>query len=177
MPNPVKQPNATAAQVENAGADQPARATAFARSIRLLDIITNGSTFRFSELQVQTGYPKASLHRALAELIDERLVVFDEHAGTYRAGFRLLEWANRIWSRNDLRHLARDALEALSERTGETVMLSVLADTHVVHLDCVESQHSVRQLSRVCRGLQVSNKLFLFSLHTVLLQDFLMMLY
>ncbi|MEM9603516.1 MAG: IclR family transcriptional regulator [Pseudomonadota bacterium] len=145
MPNPVKQNADPTEREADPGAESGrARASAFSRSITLLDIITAGTAFRFAELQVQTGYPKASLHRALADLIDERLVVFDEHANTYRAGFRLLEWANRIWSRNDLRHLARDALETLSERTGETVMLSVLADTHVVHLDCVESAQSVR---------------------------------
>ncbi len=145
MPNPVNQQSATARTKRTTSADSRRAGTgAFARAMHLLDTITDGNTFRFAELQQLTGLPKASLHRALADLTEQRLVVFDEPTATYRAGFRPLEWANRIWANNDLRKLARDELETLSERTGETVMLSVLADTHVIHLDCVESAQSVR---------------------------------
>jgi len=145
MPNPVNQQTAhRRSQLDEPGDARRAGSSGFARSILLLDTITNGNAFRFAELQTLTELPKASLHRALADLIEQRLVVFDEQTMTYRSGFRLLEWANRIWSRNDLRKLAQDELDDLSARTGETVMLSVLADTHVIHLDCVESAQSVR---------------------------------
>ena len=45
--------------------------------------------------------------------------------------------ANRIWTRSDIRVLARDQLIALNALSGETVQVSVLADTHGVVIDHV----------------------------------------
>jgi DNA-binding IclR family transcriptional regulator len=52
--------------------------------------------------------------------------------------------ANRIWTRSDIRVLAQDQLLALNAMSGETVQIAVLADTHVVVIDHVESNRSVR---------------------------------
>lgn len=116
----------------------------FNRAMRLLDEITTHGPLRFAQLQERLQLPKATLNRALSDLQLERMVVFDDHSMTYSAGFRVLELATQIWSKSDLRSLARDQLEALCNRSLETVQLSVLADTHVVHLDSVESTKNVR---------------------------------
>ena len=114
------------------------------RAIRLLDLIIVEGPVRFAELEELSGLPKASLHRLLADLADERLIAFDERALTYSGGFRILEMANRIWTRSDLRVLARDQLLTLHALSGETVQIAVHAGTHVVVIDHVESTHSVR---------------------------------
>ncbi|MFK7854070.1 MAG: IclR family transcriptional regulator [Granulosicoccus sp.] len=114
------------------------------RAIKLLDIVVAEGPLRFAELEDVSGYPKASLHRLLKELADERLLQFDERSSTWSAGYRILEMANRIWTRSDIRVLARDQLIALNALSGETVQIAVLADTHVVVIDHVESTRSVR---------------------------------
>ena len=115
-----------------------------ARAIQLLDLIVSDGPCRFAELEEKSGLPKASLHRLLNELHEQRLVQLDERLMTWAAGYRILELANRIWTRSDIRILARDQLIALNALSGETVQLAVLADTHVVVIDHVESTRSVR---------------------------------
>ena len=114
------------------------------RAVRLLDIVVAEGPLRFAELEELSGYPKATLHRLLNELAEERLLQFDERVGTWSAGYRTLEMANRIWTRSDIRVLARGQLIALNALSGETVQIAVLADTHVVVIDHVESTRSVR---------------------------------
>ena len=114
------------------------------RAVRLLDLIVAEGPLRFAELEEMSGLPKATLHRLLNDLADERLVRFDERASSWAAGYRILEMANRIWTRSDIRVLARDQLVALNALSGETVQVSVLSDTHAVVIDHVESRRSVR---------------------------------
>lgn len=131
-------PRSAAASVKGAASG------GFARNMRLLDEIVSQGPLRFAELQDRLGVPKASLHRSLTDLQSERLVVFDERSLSYSAGFRILELANQVWARSDLRSLARDQLEKLAALSDETVQLSVLADTHAVYIDSVESTNNVR---------------------------------
>ncbi len=120
------------------------QASGLVRAIDLLDLIISEGPLRFAEIEERSGIPKATLHRLLTELVDERFVLFDERALTYNAGYRILEMANRVWTRSDIRVLARDQLLALNALSGETVQIAVHADTHVVVIDHVESSQSVR---------------------------------
>ena len=124
-------------------------AGAVVRAIRLLDLIVAEGPLRFTELEERSALPKATLHRLLNDLADERLVSFDERASSWTAGYRILEMANRIWTRSDIRVLARDQLIALNALSGETVQVSVVADTHMVVIDHVESHRSVRHSSGI----------------------------
>lgn len=114
------------------------------RAVRLLDLIVAKGPLRFAQIEELADIPKASLHRILNELAEERLVQFDERVLTWSAGYRILEMANRIWTRSDIRVLARDQLLALHALSGESVQIAVLADTHGVVIDHVESTRSVR---------------------------------
>jgi IclR family transcriptional regulator, acetate operon repressor len=114
------------------------------RAIRLLDLIVSEGPLRFAEIEELTAIPKATLHRLLNELAEQRLIQLEERSLTWNAGYRILEMANRIWTRSDIRVLARDQLLALNALSGETVQIAVLADTHVVVIDHVESTRNVR---------------------------------
>ena len=124
-------------------------AGAVVRAVRLLDLIVAEGPLRFTELEERSALPKATLHRLLNDLSEERLVRFDERASSWSAGYRILEMANRIWTRSDIRVLARDQLLALNALSGETVQVSVLADVHAVVIDHVESSRSVRHSSGI----------------------------
>jgi len=130
------------------------------RAIRLLELIAESGPFRFSELQELTDLPKATLHRLLNELTDERLVQFDDKTNLYQAGFRVLELANHVWTRSDIRALAHDQLLGLNALSNETVQLAVHADTQVVIIDHIESRENVRlsvsigtQIPVYCTGI------------------------
>ncbi|MEM7256689.1 MAG: IclR family transcriptional regulator [Pseudomonadota bacterium] len=133
----------------NAGVEDTAQTRrgptgSLARAMTLLDDIAQHGPLRFAQIQERSQLPKATLHRALNELQNERLVQFDERSLTYQAGFRVLELANHVWSRSDLRTLARDQLEHLCQLSNETVQLSVHSDTHATYLDSVESDNNIR---------------------------------
>ena len=121
----------------------------FSRAIRLLDEITANGPLRFAELEERLQLPKATLHRALNDLLIERLIQFDDRSLNYSAGFRVLELANQIWERSDIRSLARDHLEQLCAISNETVQLSVLADLHTVYIDSIESSNTIRMSMNV----------------------------
>ena len=126
------------------GASAKRQPSGLVRAIGLLDLLVAEGPLRFAELEERTGLPKASLHRTLSDLIDERFLLFDERALTYNAGYRILEMANRVWTRSDIRMLARDQLLALGALSGETVQIAVHADTHAVVIDHFESSQSER---------------------------------
>ena len=141
----LKSMTSTDKALSDTGKSVPRRQSGgIARAIQLLDLIVSDGPCRFAELEEKSGLPKASLHRLLNELHEQRLVQLDERLMTWAAGYRILELANRIWTRSDIRILARDQLIALNALSGETVQLAVLADTHVVVIDHVESTRSVR---------------------------------
>ncbi len=129
-------------------ADSPssseAKTGALVRGLRLLQLICVSEPMRFSDLHARSGMPKGSLHRTLADLISEGLISLDNPTQTYRGALQLLEWANRIWADSDLRSLNRDLLQDLAERSGETALLYVPADTAVVAIDSIESRESLR---------------------------------
>ncbi len=129
---------------DSATTTPPASSGGIRRAIRLLDLVVSEGPLRFAELLDLSEIPKATLHRLLNDLADERLIQFDERSHTWASAYRILEMANRIWTRSDLRVLAQDQLLALNALSGETVQIAVLADTHVVVIDHVESTRSVR---------------------------------
>lgn len=136
----------TKASTDNNASESPSQrlGSGLGRAIRLLDLIVTQGPVRFAELVELTGIPKATLHRLLNELAEERLIQMDERSLTWSSAYRILEMANRIWTRSDIRVLAQDQLLALNALSGETVQIGVLADTHVVVIDHVESTRSVR---------------------------------
>ncbi len=144
---------AKSAKPESAASSSPqankSKLGGFSRAIRLLDEITAHGPLRFAELEERLELPKATLHRALNDLIIERLIRFDERSLNYSAGFRVLELANQIWAKSDIRTLARDQLEKLCEISNETVQLSVLADLHTVCIDSIESNNTIRMSMNV----------------------------
>jgi len=118
--------------------------TSLGRAMCLIDHIVAEGPVRFAQLEELTDIPKGSLHRLLNELADQRLIQYDERLLAWSAGYRILEMANRIWTRSDIRVLARDQLLALNALSGESVQVAVLADTHGVVIDHVESSRSIR---------------------------------
>ena len=150
---PTRHKSGASDQVADAAQSGKAKLGGFSRAIRLLEEITANGPLRFAELEDRLQLPKATLHRALNDLIIERLIQFDDRSLNYSAGFRVLELANQIWERSDIRSLARDQLEKLCTLSNETVQLSVLADLHTVYIDSIESSNTIRM------SMNVGNKL------------------
>ena len=107
------------------------------RAAALLDAIA-----RYSEpvslkiLGAETGLHPSTAHRILAALIQNRFVERDTR-GRYRLGPRLLQLGVRLHGNVDMRAIARPVMEALKDRLGESVNLTIREGDEVVYIDKV----------------------------------------
>lgn len=86
------------------------------------------------ELAEAAALPKSTTSRLLRALELHGLVQRDGVRGSLRPGFALMRFARRTGTGADLVALAEEALDRLSERTGETINLAVPGPTGVEHL-------------------------------------------
>jgi IclR family KDG regulon transcriptional repressor len=78
---------------------------------------------------------KSSVSRILATLATEGFVEKNPLNSKYRLGLKLLELANQVLGRYELRDLAASHMEALAQETGEIVHLAVLDKADIVYLE------------------------------------------
>jgi DNA-binding IclR family transcriptional regulator len=95
----------------------------------------------------RVGLPRSTVQRLVNALIAEGLVVAASAEGGLRLGpeIQALAAASRL-AVGDLLH---PILEQLSQKTGETVDLSVFRDDHMVFVDQVVGTHRLRAVSAV----------------------------
>jgi IclR family acetate operon transcriptional repressor len=120
------------------------------RAIGVLDALTDGE-LGTNEIARRTGLTASTASRQLATLAAGDLVEHVPETGRYRLGLRLVELANAVLGRLDLRGLARPQLQALVEATGETATLSVPGEHDAITVDFVQSPQSVRSVAQVGR--------------------------
>ncbi|TML47743.1 MAG: IclR family transcriptional regulator [Actinobacteria bacterium] len=71
--------------------------------------------------------------------------------GRYRLGLRIVQLANALLARLDVRAVARPHLEELVRVTGETATLSVPGEEDAVTIDFVSGSHQIQPVSRLGR--------------------------
>ncbi|SRR6266702_1172454 len=127
-----------------------AGAAAFSKFIAVLQLIADAETPpNVAKLSAASGYPRPTVHRIVAALQAESLIINTGHGNTYSLGTRLISLASRSWDRSDLRIAAVDALMELRNATSETVHLAVPSDGAMVYIEKLESPHAVRMASRI----------------------------
>jgi DNA-binding IclR family transcriptional regulator len=98
-------------------------------------------------LAADTGLHPSTAFRILASAIENDLVA--REGSQYRLGIRLLQLGSRVASHQDLRREARPLMEALRDRTGETVNLTVREGDEVVYLDRALPERMMRVEQRI----------------------------
>ena len=78
---------------------------------------------------------KSSISRILRTLASEGFVEKNPLNSKYRLGLKLLELANQVLGRYELRDLAASHMEALAREIGEIVHLAVLDKADIVYLE------------------------------------------
>lgn len=139
------------------GADSKAvaGAAAFSKFIAVLQLIADAQTPpNVAKLSAASGYPRPTVHRIVAALQAEGLIVATGSGSTFGLGPRLINLASHSWERSDLRLAAVDALMALRDVTAETIHLAVPSQGEMVYIEKLESPHAVRMASRI--GTRVS---------------------
>lgn len=105
------------------------------RAAALLDAIARyPGAVSLKVLSAEAGLHASTAHRILGSLIENRFVEKDA-AGRYRLGLRLLQLGVRLHSNIDLRSVALPVMEALRDKLGESVNLTIREGDEVVYLE------------------------------------------
>lgn len=116
----------------------------------------------------QVGLHKSTVSRILATLEEQRIVERDEASRKYRLGLGLITIAGPLLANLDVRRVAIDELQALAERTEETVALTIWDGDAAVTVEQVPSRQLVKHTSlmgsRYATGMSASVQVFLAGL-------------
>lgn len=96
--------------------------------------------FGVTELSNSLGMTKNMIYRALATLVEHRILMRDETGRRYQLSYRVLELQNPNFPLPDIRTIAEPFLERLHAATGMTVQLSIRAGDGQVVIDGVEGR-------------------------------------
>lgn len=119
------------------------------RTLAVLDLVAEyGRPVRFAEILPRAGLPKATLYRFLQVLAHQDMLVFDEDRQTYAPGMRLVRLAHSAWAQSSLAPLAKDIIDALAARIGQTVHLAQLDNGAVLYVDKRNAQKPVEMFSQ-----------------------------
>jgi DNA-binding IclR family transcriptional regulator len=134
---------------------QVAGTASFSKFMHVLQLVADAEApVNVAALMRASGYPRPTVHRIVAALIAERLLVENQHSAALALGPRLIQLASRSWGRSEMRLAAVDELKRLRDQTGETVHLAVPNGANMVYIEKLESPSAVRMASRI--GTSVS---------------------
>jgi IclR family acetate operon transcriptional repressor len=121
------------------------------RALAILDVLAADGPLGTNELARRLGTTASTISRQLGTLAESRLVERVAESGHYRLGVKLVQLANVVLLRLDIRAVVRPHLEALVEEVDETATLSVPADPDPITVDVVPSERHIQSVSSVGR--------------------------
>ncbi|MBV8221478.1 MAG: IclR family transcriptional regulator [Solirubrobacterales bacterium] len=107
----------------------------------LLRVLESEEPVALTDLASAAGLPKSTASRLVSALERRGLIEQDGERGRLRPGPAILRVAERSMVERNIVEVSRQALDALSEATGETVNLAVPGPDGVEHIAQVDSRH------------------------------------
>jgi len=102
-----------------------------------------------TELSKRLGLHKNNVFRLLATLEHRGYIEQNRDTENYRLGPKTLQLGSIFIEQRECRRQARPILEDLMVSTGETAVVAVLQATKVIYMDSVETDRTVRAVSRI----------------------------
>ncbi|RII38637.1 IclR family transcriptional regulator [Pseudooceanicola sediminis] len=151
---PIKQePDATPTGADDKlvippGKKPPQGSQTVDKAMRLLKIIAGGSSegLRLMDLAEQSGLDRATAYRLVTSLANHNFVDQDMQSKRYTLGLEFFALASAASNRHDLSDRAREALEHLSEVTGDTAMYCLRSGLDVICMDVQMGNFPVRTM-------------------------------
>ncbi|GAA2214539.1 IclR family transcriptional regulator [Nonomuraea monospora] len=125
------------------------RSASLRRALTVLDHVRAHPGLTLTQLAEAVGLSKSTVLRLTAPLIEAGLLDRDRDSGLYRLGHGALRLGQAYLDTLDLRAVAAEESHRLMAEVGETVHLVVPDHPHVVYIDKVENEASVRMASRI----------------------------
>lgn len=128
--------------------DAGTRLSSVTSALRLLKTFSaEEAELGITELARRLGLAKSTVHRLASSLVAEGFLEQNPADGRYRLGLSLFALGTLVRRRMDVTHQAKPCLDALRDRTGETVHMAVLDGSSIVYLFNIESPHAIRMHS------------------------------
>jgi len=120
------------------------------RVLRVLEVFgPSKPTLSLSEIAIQSGLPKSSVHRLLATLIARGFLERDLATLRYRVGIRLFELGSTVLHERGLQSSGMAVAEQLAAATRETCHLAVLSGVEAVYVSKFDGASSIIMSSKV----------------------------
>src|SRR5690349_15918030 len=130
--------------VSDAEAGAGASVQSVDRALTILELLAREGEAGVTEIAADLGVHKSTAFRLLATLESHRLVEQDGDRGRYRLGVGNLRLAGATTARLDLVTEARQVCKQLATDTGETVNITVRAETSALYLDQVAGSSALQ---------------------------------
>ena len=95
-------------------------------------------------LSARLGLAKSTIHRLAATLVQAEMLEQNRANSKYRLGLAVFELGSLVRRRMDFYSDAKEELQALRARSGETVNLAVLRGDSVIYLNSLESSSPIK---------------------------------
>ena len=102
-----------------------------------------------TELSKRLGLHKNNVFRLLATLEHRGYIEQNKATENYRLGPKTLQIGSIFIEQRECRRQARPILESLMTASGETAVVAVLRGDKVIYMDSVETNRTVRAVSRI----------------------------
>jgi IclR family acetate operon transcriptional repressor len=124
--------------------------TSVLRSFAILEYLANAEAPKeLGVISRDLNMNKSTVYRFVNTLEKIGYVSKGVQAGSYSLGSKVVWLASKFLDNLDIHRLARPYLEALAQKTGETVHLAILDDYQVVYIDKIDGKQPVKMASRV----------------------------
>ncbi len=108
-----------------------------------------------TELAEKLGLHKATVHRILRTLEEGGFIEQNGGNNKYRLGWQLIPLGTLALQNFDLRRLASDLMQKLSQEHRETVDMAIYQSGEMYYIEVIESPQPVKIAARPGRGLPV----------------------
>ncbi|WP_368498309.1 IclR family transcriptional regulator [Herbiconiux sp. A18JL235] len=139
---------------ESTGTPERSGVKSSLRTLEILELLASDDQRRtITSIARELGSPKSSVHSIVHTMADRGWLQVSADGTRYGLGIRSLLAGTSYIETDDVVTLTRGTLDAVAERTGETVHLGRLDGADVVYLAKRESVHPLRLYSAVGRRL------------------------
>src|ERR1700761_1279976 len=147
---PAKKPSAPAPRPDAKAKGGRQKRLGSQTLLRGLDVLEAGAdgTHSLAKLAETLKLNRSTTHRLASTLVERRYLSFAPRYG-YGLGPKALEIGYQARVQLNISRVARDHLEALAAKTGDTVHLGILDGTRALYLDKIPGRRRVEISSRV----------------------------
>jgi DNA-binding IclR family transcriptional regulator len=120
---------------------------------RAFDILNffldNKSELGVSDIALELGMNKSTVHRLITTLVDTKIVSKTRGRPKYRLGGKILDFAEAYLSNIDIKTVCYNYLKELHTKTGESISIHIRVGDQTVCLDRIDSKYEVKRVFRV----------------------------